>query len=583
MRRPHNSVFLGCFLALLTVAGSAAQRPAAPAAATDDQLYAEAAALTQRGDFKGAIQKLEPQRKLPSAPPRLLALLGTLYVQANRPGDALAVLKPLAAPDDAEPAVLYNAGRAALALQQPREAQAYFTRSLARDPATPAARELGLMMAHQGRVVEGYSMLRPWVIHNPNDGEARLVAASLALQLERPAEAQQLISGMAPNDPAIRLLHGEILVQQGDGKGAVALLAPLLPESQHPKGMEPEVRRSLAEAYLLAGQPAPAVELLRGRVAGHPSIALVLAKAQHKSGDILGAMATLRPFVDQLPNDARGAADPRAAGRVAVEYGRLLIDAGRVPEAVQVLDRATHILPESAESWQALSEAQGAAGKRPEAQAAKAKAEELTRAGAAARAAAAQAAAAAAQAAAVAPTTSAASAPAGPEQAAPAGADGRAAGEALSADLNAALTALAENKPEEALAAARREIAAQPRDQRARALEVRSLLLLKRDAEALSAADAALKLEPDNPYLVAQRGAVELSLHQLAAAERDLRRALEIAPRQTGAMNDLAVLLMDQGKNAEAKALLERALAINPEDPAAAANLRRLKGGSGGP
>ena len=44
----------------------------------------------------------------------LLSLVGALYLEVGRPKDALAVLKPLADPEDSQPAVLYNAGRAAV-------------------------------------------------------------------------------------------------------------------------------------------------------------------------------------------------------------------------------------------------------------------------------------------------------------------------------------------------------------------------------------------------------------------------------------------------------------------------------------
>jgi len=183
---------------------------------------------------------------------------------------------------------------------------------------------------------------------------------------------------MPQDDPAIVLLRGKILVQQGNGKDAVPLLTPLL--AHHPQGMEPEVRRTLAEAYLAAGQPKPAVDLLKDRVAGHPAVALDLALAQHQSGDVLGALVTLRPFADQLPADGKGLGDPRPATGIAIEYGRLLVDAGRSQEAVAVLEKATHILPQSLEAWQSLSQAYGAAGRRAESQAAAARAEALEKA-----------------------------------------------------------------------------------------------------------------------------------------------------------------------------------------------------------
>jgi predicted Zn-dependent protease len=357
-------------------AGSTGTAAAAPAQSPDARLE-EATALTSRGKFKEAIAKLEALRRDPACPPKALSLLGSLYVKEKRSKEALAVLRPLASGANAEPAVLYNAGLAALGEHDLASAQGYFTRAVLQQPASPASRELGLIYAHQGRVIEGYSLLRPWSLLYPADGEARLTAATLALELERPAEAEQLITGMDSNEPAIALMRGKVLVQKGDGKGAVAVLAPLM--AGHPKGMELEVRRTLAEAQLLAGQPAAAVELLKGRVDNHPAVALVLARAQHKAGDILGALVTLRPFADQLPADAKGLGDPRPPTRIAVEYGRLLIDAGRSPEAVAVLEKATHILPQSQEAWQALSQAYGAAGRRGDSQAAAAKADELAK------------------------------------------------------------------------------------------------------------------------------------------------------------------------------------------------------------
>jgi predicted Zn-dependent protease len=361
-----------------TASGTAAPAPGAavPAPASSARLE-EAVGLASRGKFKEAIALLEPMRRDPACPPRALSLLGALYVKVNRPKDALAVLRPLADSPTAEPAVLYNAGLAAIASQDPALAQGFLTRAVVQQPESPASRELGLLLAHQGRVVEAYSLLRPWSLRNPADGAARLTAVALAVELQRPADAEQLITGMDVKDPGIALMRGKILVQQGDGKGAVEVLAPLL--AHHPEGMELEVRRSLGEAYLLAGQPAQAIELLRGHAATYPTIALVLARAQHKAGDILGALVTLRPFADRLPADAKGVGDPRSPTGIAIEYGRLLVDAGRSQEAVVVLEKATHILPQSQEAWQTLSQAYGAAGRRADSQAAAAMAEQLSK------------------------------------------------------------------------------------------------------------------------------------------------------------------------------------------------------------
>ena len=368
---------LGATAAAPAATGATLASPATPA----DAALRDASSLAAAGKFQQAIAKLEPMRHDPSFSPRAQSLLGALYGKVNRPREALEVLRPLADAKDANPAVLYNAGMAALALKQATAAQNYFTRAVAQDPTTPATRELGLILARQGRVVEAYAMLRPWSLRNPTDGEPRLTAAALALQLERPVEAEQMIANMDPNDPGIVLMRAKVLVQKGDGKSAVPLLTPLM--TQHPPGMEPEVRRTLAEADVLAGNPAAAVELLKGRVDGHPAVALVLATAQHRNHDVLGALVTLRPFADQLPPDAKGLGDPRPAGKIAIEYGRLLVDAGRSPEGVVMLEKATKILPQNEAAWRALSEAYGAAGRKNESQLAAARAEAIANASAA--------------------------------------------------------------------------------------------------------------------------------------------------------------------------------------------------------
>lgn len=550
---------------LLLPATLAAQAPqAAPPKplSASEQSADEALKLMQAGDLAGAVQKLEPIRQDRSANPRLLALLGTLYLQVNRPQDAFDVLKPLADAPEAEPAVLYQAGRAALLVGQTQIGNQYLVRSLEKEPSSPAARDLGILMARTGRAVEAYSLLRPWVLQNPTDADARILAATLAVQLERPDEAEQMLKGMPENDPALQLLRGRVRVQKGDGAGALALLKPVL--ANHPAAVDLEVRRAAAEAYILAGQPAEAVKLLEGKTASVPSLVLLLGRAQHKAGNAAAALATLKPLADKLPDDPAAVGDPRPAVGIAVEYGSLLVAGGRAAEAVPVLEKATRLFPGSRDAWQGYAQALDAAGRKDEAQTARARAEEIVKAAAAKPA-----------------RPAAAPAPSAPAPAAPA-AGASASAEPLpppSANLEEAVRLTAAGQPEKALELARREIAAAPTDQRARALEVRLLLTLQRNQEALKSAEAALSLEPGNPNLLYQRGAAYMAIRNFSAAEDDFRRALEIAPRHTAAMSDLAVLLIQRNRRDEARQLLERVLQINPQDQNAAATLAQIKGG----
>jgi Flp pilus assembly protein TadD len=529
--------------------GKAGAAPALPVSPLQKAVEAAIQDI-QAGKKDAAFTKLKAIEKDPSATLPLLSLVGALYMEVGKPQDALAVLKPLADDEDSQPAVLYNAGRAALMADQADAGRIYLTRSVLKQPDSPAARELGLLTAREGHVVEAYSMLRPWALHNPSDLEARLMAANLAVQLERGDDAIQLLSGRPDTDPAIRLLHGKALVLKKDGPGAVALLKPLL--AKHPAGMDLEIRRSLAEAEMLAGQPAEAVKLIDGKTGDRPALVLVLARAQRQAGNATAAAATLKPLADKLPPpaDANKIGDPRPAAGIAMEYGSLLVDGGRAAEAVPFYEKATAYHPRNPDAWKGLARALDAAGRKPEAQKALAQAAEVAKPLAR-------------------PTAPAAAANAAPAQAA------AAEEQPLSPGLQKALQLMSSGQLEPALAAVRQEIAVS-KDPRARLIELRILLSLKRPEEALKAADAALATDPQNPDYIYLRGASEMALQRFSSAEQDLRRTLQVQPRHLAAMDDLAVLLMRSNRRDEARKLLQQVLQINPEDKVAAANLQQL-------
>ncbi len=578
----HKSVLLVAFLAACSpgdapaIADSTSQEPqggspAAPQAgqpvqptpatppATADQAmpaltpagkrFVDATGLVRKGDVAGAVKILEESRQAGPMEPHHASLLGALYVEQGRAKEAMTLLQPLAAPEGADPAVLYNAARAALLMRQPDAARRYLERSVARQPISPASRELGLILSREGKVVEAYRYLRPWALSDPADMEVRVTAATLALRLERPAEADEILSGLAEKEPAIQLLRAQARIQRGDGKGALAILQPI--EKDHPANVDLEVRRTVAEAHLAANDPASALKVLEGQAAGHPSLLLLQARAQRMSGNSKGALAILKPLVDQLPTDPRVLGDPRPAAGVAVEYGRLLLAAKDVQGAVPMLERATRLYPSSREAWEVYAESLTAAGRPQDASQARLKAKEI------------------ADAAAARPNT----APAAAAQAsAPAPA-----GEALSANMSEALRQMTANQPEKALEAVRKERTANPANARARILEVQLLIRLRRLQDALQAAEAAVKADPQNADLVYIRGSAHIALQQASEAEKDLRKTLEMAPQHLAAMNDLAVVMMMQNKPAEAQRLLEKVLALNPNDAAAKASLENVK------
>ncbi len=515
-----------------------AQQP--PAAA---QALIAAQERLAASDMAGAIAALEPLRAQPDTPVIVLSMLGALYLEAGRGTEAYALLVPLADKPDADPAVLYNAARASLAAGLQEKGRGYLERAAKLAPVSPAGRELGIALAQEGDPVAAYALLGPWAAAHPEDLDNRLAAALLALQIGRREDAAALLAGTPEDQPKVRLLRGKLLLAQGDPRAALAMLEPL--RAQHPPEMKADLYRMLADAHLATGDSAAAIALLEQGDLQDPATALLLSDALYQRGEVDRALAQLRPLAeavrDQKAPPRRD--DARAlAGAIVRAYGRMLVAAGRHAEAVPVLEKATQLLPRDTQAWQTYGQSLTGAGRRDDAQKALARFSELS--------AEAQVAAAAAK--------EGPNVPADPA-------------------LREALKLLELGQFEKALELTRKAAAAAPGDLWPRVLSIRALLSLKRLDEALQVAQDTLRLAPDNPDVVYQRGVVQLALGQPDAAEADFRRALQLAPAYVPAMNDLAVLLMVRGDFAQARTLLEKVLEIKPDDQVAAGNLKKLK------
>lgn len=534
---------LAAALLLTALAAGAAARPLAAQEAQPEQTVRQALGLAAGGDLEGAIELLEPLAADPGSPPQVAAILGALHLEAGRPSRALEILRPLTIEKDADPAALFNAGRAALALGLEAEAEDLLKRSAAIEPNTPAARELGLLLARQGRFANALPPLRGWARSHPDDTEARVAAALAAVQLKRAPEAEELLSDLPQDLPEVRLLWGKLLLLKGELQAAITTLRPLVAGGG---AGQRDARRAMAEAHLRLGQAAQAIELLADREAQDPAGAVLLAQAYYQSGDVERGLATLEPHV------AAGAATPSTglASRIALEYGRLLIAAGRHSEALPHLEAATRQRPDDKLGWQALAQALAAAGRREEARAALERFQALveTEVPLAAR---------------NMQLERDINDPAGPA-------------------LNRALSLMLQERYEEALETVRQEGLLSPDDIRPPLLESRILVLLGLANDAVAVAERAIAMEPDNADTHYQRGTARMALRDFAGAETDLRRALELAPEHTAAMSDLAVLLAVHGRTDEARRLLERILELRPDDQAAAKALSELEARAGG-
>lgn len=537
----QSRTLIAVLLLLLPLAAPAQE----PAAADPLKLsFDQARQKYEAGDFQAVVGLLEPFKAEPSLPPPFYAVLGGAYIELGRFAEAQALLDPVAAGDAAGAPLLFNAARAAFALKQEDKAEEYLRRAVDKAPQSIAARALGLRYGRQGKVLEAYKLLRPWANAYPGDQEARLAAAFCALELGRGSEAETLLSDLPQDHPQVRVLWARLLLSKGDPHGAISMLSPLA--AAPPAEVEHDLRWTLGEARVQIGEAAAAVELLEGHTGDDPDLALLLAQAHQQTGSPEKVLATLKPFVDRLPDPAGAEAarmEPAALAlhaAIALEHARALVAGGRWTEAVTVLEKAAALDGSNPAIWQVYGQALAGAGRREEAQKALATFQERAKAA--------------------------------PVKDRSGTGDDPTAGALAEAGRLAA-----EGQGDRALEVIRRERDIAADDLRPRMMEVHLLLTLKRFAEALQAAEETLALAPGNADAHYQRGVVNLALNKRTEAERDFRQALSILPDHLAALNDLAVLLIAEGRKPEARELLQKVLALKPDDAMARANLQSLE------
>jgi predicted Zn-dependent protease len=364
-------------LALFLFTAPVAAQKLAPPTPELQKTMQSAVEKYKAGDLPGAIAILEPVRKEPGTHPAALSLLGTLYLEADRPKDALAVLGPIADGTLAGPVILHNAARAALAAGDTGKAEAYLRRAVAKAPDSPAVRDLGVVLGSDGKIAESYELLHPWALAHQDDADARLSAAFDAIELERPKEAGELLDGLPADNPRIRLLRARLLLLENAPQGAIALLEPLAqsgpPELQH------EVRRNLAKTYIGVGDSKKAVELLQGKTGEDLSLGILLGRAQYQAGNPAASADVLAPFAKAAlaAADPAAPADRAAMANVELEYGQALLALSKWTEAITALDHSTRLDPTSYQAWQLLGRAQLAAGQKDAAAKSMAKVKEL--------------------------------------------------------------------------------------------------------------------------------------------------------------------------------------------------------------
>ncbi|MEM8962893.1 MAG: tetratricopeptide repeat protein [Acidobacteriota bacterium] len=402
------------------------------------------------------------------------------------------------------------------------------------DPGSEASRILGVILFRNGQLAPAYPHLRAWTDANPSDRGTRVTAAAAAVQLGRVPDAEALLDGIpVTSGPAIRLLWAEIHYARNQPDKVLETLAPLANGSQ-PPAIDLQRRRLTARAHLLQGDLAGVRATLDGHTNGRPLLATLLAEAHYREGNVAKAASTLEPHV--------GAADIVPA--VVKDLGAYLVQAGRHQDALPHLERAVELDPNDAASWQNLSRARFALGRRDEASVAATRARELQ---------------------------------AQEKQGSFEELERLA---SLDDPVDAALKEsqrLAENGDTEAgLARINKEIALVPNEARLHAAASRLLLELGRLDQAFEAADQTVRIEPERGDAWVHRGNVHLAQGNLDAAEADFRKATTLAPKHLAARNQLAVVLAAKGDKDGARTLLDAILNEHPDNQVARANLARL-------
>ncbi|WP_332369568.1 tetratricopeptide repeat protein [Spirosoma telluris] len=90
---------------------------------------------------------------------------------------------------------------------------------------------------------------------------------------------------------------------------------------------------------------------------------------------------------------------------------------------------------------------------------------------------------------------------------------------------------------------------------------------LNKVAQAQTAYDRALQLNPSTVEALTNRGALFYSQKDYKAAEADIRQALKLNPDQDAALNNLSLLLAHAGNYAEALTYVEKALSQQARQP----------------
>lgn len=273
-----------------------------------------------------------------------------------------------AAQDPDLPSVHWRQGWALLALGKLDQAEASLQRAADRDPEHSAPR-LGLARIdlERGHPTEAAARLEPGVANGTADAYTRFLLATAYRQLGRGEEAERLLAslGSAPPQPpewpdplgealqSFRVSYGnrseeaQKLLQTGQIDRAVPLLEAL--HQQRPSDVL--ATTNLAAGYIAAGRLDQALTLLEGLEESHGDRYTVMMN--------LAAVHLMAGRLDQaLDYGEKAAAIDPTKPRTQELIGIIWLNRGEPRKALEPLERAVRLAPQSLSSITALAQAQ---------------------------------------------------------------------------------------------------------------------------------------------------------------------------------------------------------------------------------
>jgi len=451
----------------------------------------------------------------------------------------------------------------------PRRVQSYFA--------------LASVMASKGDLSGAEAVLKQAIQANPESEPARMSLGSFYFSQRKFGAAEEEMraaSKLAPRDPLPLIELAKYYLAEGNPAEAEKVCAELKTVAPG----DPRAYRALASFYLAEKQQAKAAAELQSLRTAQPKDSWVQANLAETLLDLNRIQEASIPTQELLAADPK---DPRAL----LSQGRILIAQRKYPEARAALERATKGDPKAAAAWYFLGVAQRSTGLAGDAKVSFEQAHKLSPATLGPEAALAEL-----EANSGAYDRSARLAEANPNdpRAEVAGARAELAKgnpkkaeqlvEAVLAHDPASLPALeilvklygGEGKPQEAVRRISGLVTQYPQNAGLRFLLAASYFNAKDFQKSEESVRQAIKLDPQTPDAHTLLGEIDEARGQAAQAATEYRAAIEASPNKSANYMVLAHLYETGGKWDDARAVLEKARAVDPASTAAKNNLAAL-------